>query len=282
MAAHEVQHQRWGSNLANQISGHIWKGKGNDGPYNVTIEEYKGVFGGTKTREKREHVGFAWFPADDENKEAKRRFRHRCGLLRIVMTPHSKGPLFVVFLDGHVTSNFVSDEMEFRFAPEVLKENDGKPIAEVWFHGKGKRHGPLRNYGTSRIVCIFADKEQMDQYIDLNNRRMPKFITHQGVTYNATGGGEYKSNDGVSLNHLLVMYFLLMPHEQKAFAAHNPEVESLLGGTAQDAVVGGVSQTDHQASTAEADSGGESDQSDDSDYRSSDASGDSGSAGGNE
>lgn len=244
MAAHEAQHPRyevqhphWGSNLVNQIVAHAWKGKGNRGDYNVTTEQYSGFFGGTKTREKKEYVGTGWVLTNDDNEDAKRQYRHRCGLLKIVMTPHRNGPMFVVFLDGHVMSNFVSGEMEFRFVPEDLKENDGKPIAEVWFHGKGKRHGPLHEYGTSRIICTFADKEQMDQYLDLTNRRMPKSITHDGVTYSSTSGGQYQSSDGSILPYLLVMYFLLSPNEQQVFAAQNPEVQSMLGDTTQDASI---------------------------------------------
>lgn len=237
MAAHEVQHPLWGSNLMNQIVAHARKGKGNRGNYNVTTEQYSGFFGGMKTREKEEYVGTGWVITTDDNEDAKRQYRHRCGLLKIVMTPHRNGPMFVVFLDGHVTSNFVSGEMEFRFAPEDLKKNDGKPIAEVWFHGKGKRRGPLHDYGTSRIICTFVDKEQMDQYLDLTNRRMPKSITHDGVTYSPTSGGQYQSSDGSILPYLLVMYFLLSPSEQEAFAAQNPEVQSMLGDTTQNASI---------------------------------------------
>ncbi len=265
MAAHEVQHPRWGSNLANQIVAHAWKGQGNRGDYNVTTEQYKGLFGGNKTRTKTEYVGPGWTLTTDDNEEAKRQYQHRCGLLKIVMTPHRNGPMFVVFLDGHVTSNFVSGEMEFRFAPGELTENSGNPIVEVWFHGRGKRHGPLDDYGTSRIVCTFADKEQMDQYLDLTNRRMPKSITHQGVTYSATSGGQYQSSDGSILPYLLVMYFLLSSNEQQAFAAQNPEVQSLLGDTTQDAtVVDGVAHADNQQSTDGADYGDQGDQPGDS------------------
>ncbi len=49
--------------------------------------------------------------------------------------------------------------MEFRFAPDDLEDNDGNPIAEVWFSGKGTRRGPLQEYDTSRLICTFADKE---------------------------------------------------------------------------------------------------------------------------
>lgn len=249
MTVHENQHARWGSNFANQIVAHAWKGKGNHGEYNVTTEQYTGFFGGTKTRQKKEYVGTELVVTTDDNEEATRQFKHRCGLLKIVMTPHRNGPMFVAFLDGHVASNFVSSEMEFRFAPDDLKDNDSKPIAEVWWHGKGKRLGPFHDYGTSRIVCTFADKEQMDQYLDLTNRRMPKSITHQGVTYNSTSSGTYQSSDGSILPYLLVMYFLLSSNEQHAFAAQNPEVQSLLGDTTQNATIvdgpsdGGGNQT---------------------------------------
>lgn len=116
MTVHEIQHPRWGSNVANQIVAHAWKGKGNLGDYNVTTEQYTGFLGRAKTRQKKEYVGTGLVVTTDDNEEATRQYPHRCGLLKIVMTPHRNGPMFVVFLDGYVASNFVSGEMEFRFA----------------------------------------------------------------------------------------------------------------------------------------------------------------------
>ena len=127
------------------------------------------------------------------------------------------------------------------FAPDEVKEND-KPIAEVWFHGEGKRWGPLRNYGTSRIVCTFADRKQMEEYIDLRTRQMPKSITYQGVAYKAVDGGQYQSGDGNILPYLLVMYFLLSPSEQEAFTNQNPEVQGLLGDAENFTATDGASE----------------------------------------
>lgn len=229
MAVYQIKHKRWGSNLAVSLFADNAVDYGEDGEGN-RIVTVLGLFGGLK--QKKVRVGYIRRAATDDD-EVMREFRHRCGLLKIVMAPHRDGPMFVVFLDGHVTSNFVSEEMEFHFAPDELKDNDGEPIADVWFSGKGTRHGPLRGYGTSRIVCTFANKEQMDQYLDLTNRRMPKSITHQGVTYSATSSGQYQSSDGSILPYLLVMYYLLSSNEQQAFAVKNPEVQSLLGDTTQ-------------------------------------------------
>jgi hypothetical protein len=196
MAAHEVQHPRWGSNLDNQLSAYEWRHYGEDG-YKRTTENYTGFFGGQKTRVKKKYVGYGWFPTTDDN-----------------------------------------------FAPDDLKYNDGMPIAEVWFDGTGKRRGPLHDYDTSRIVCTFADREQMDQYLDVTNRRMPKSITHQGVKYSGMTNGAYQSDDGSMLPGLLVMYFMLSSDEQQAFAAQNPEVQSLLGDTSSVAATDGASYGD--------------------------------------
>lgn len=257
MTAHEIRHWRWGSNLANQLSADVASDYGEDGSGYKTVTVQR-LLGGAK--QKKQYVGYVNRPATDDD-SVKRQFHHRCGLLKIVMAPQRNGPMFVAFLDGHVTSNFVSSEMEFRFAPDVLKENDGKPIAEVWFSGTGKRHGPLHNYGTSRIICTFADKEQMDQCLDLTNRRMPKSITHQGVTYDATSGGQYQSGDGSILPYLVVMYFLLPSNEQQAFVTQNPEVRSLLGDTLQDvSTVAGAADADNQTPADGADYGDQGDQ----------------------
>lgn len=238
MAVQEIQHPRWGSNFGHQLSAEDVVEYGEDGK-GYKIVTVQRLFGGTKQKKKK--VGYLKRLATD-NDVVKRKFRHRCGLLRIVMAQGRDTPIFVAFLDGHVTSNFVSSEMEFHFAPDDLKDNDGKPIVEVWFEGKGKRRGPLDIYGTSRIVCTFADKEQMDQYLDLTNRRMPKSITHQGVTYDATNSGTYQSSDGNILPYLLVMYFLLSTNEQQAFAAQNPEVQSLLNDTSSQIAAGADGQ----------------------------------------
>ena len=222
----EIKHPVWGSNLANQLSAQKVYDKGEDGS-GYRTQKVIGWFG----REKLEnvYVGSSHVPPTD-NDSTTRYFQHRCGLLKIVMTPGRSGPCFVVFLDGQVTSDFVSSKMEFRFAPEELRMNEGKPIAEIWFFGYGQRYGPFQDYGTSRIICTFADKEQMDQYLDVTNRRMPKAISYKGVAYNATSSGTYQSSDGNILPTLLVTYFLLSPNEQQAFAAQNPEMQGMLGG----------------------------------------------------
>lgn len=229
MAVCAIQHPHWGYNFANQLFVKNAFDNGEDGKGYKTVT-VRGIFGGKK--QKKEFVGKVSRPATDDD-SVVREFWHRCGLLKIVMTPHRDGPMFVAFLDGHVASNFVSDKMEFHFAPDDLKDNEGKPIAEVWFYGRGRRHGPLYDYSTSRIICTFADKEQMDQYLDLTNRRMPKSITHRGVTYSLTSSGAYQSSDGNILPDLLLMYFLLSANEQHAFVAQNPEVQSMLGDTTQ-------------------------------------------------
>jgi prepilin-type processing-associated H-X9-DG protein len=234
MAVHEIQHPHWGSNFANQLSFSPIRSYGeNESGYNtVTVQ---GFFG---PKQKKQFVGWIELPTTD-NDSVRRYFQHRCGLLKIVVTPHRNGPMSVVFLDGHVASNFISSNIEFRFAPDTLKENDGKPIAEIWFSGEGTRYGPLDGYDTSRIICTFANKEHMDQHLYLTNRRMPKFITYRGVTYSATSSGQYQSSDNSILSELLVMYSLLSPDEQQTFVAQNPEVQSLLGDTEQDEVVFG-------------------------------------------
>lgn len=217
---HEVKHPIWGSNLANQLSANdVYEGGARK------MVKVRGLFGGEKMKQKWID-GFNRLATDDDS--AKRYFRHRCGLLKIVMTPGRNGPTFVAFLDGHAPSNFDSHEIEFRFASEELADNEGKPVAEVWFSSTGKRWGPFSGYGTSRIVCTFANKEQTDQYLDVTNRRMPKSITHKGVTYGSTSSGQYQSSDGSILPYLLVMYFLLSSNEQQAFAAQNPEVQTML------------------------------------------------------
>lgn len=246
MLVHEIQHPRWGSNMTNQTVARALKGLGNQGEYHVTSEVVTNFLGWSIIRKKKECVGKGWVTTTDDNEDADRQYQHRCGLLKITMTHQRGEPLFVAFLDGHVASNFNSKEMEFRLAPDELKDNEGKPIVEVWFSGKGRRRGPLSDYRTSRIICTFADKEQMDQYLDLKNRRMPKSITHQGMTYSSTGGGTYQSSDGVMLPHLLFMYFLLSPDEQRDFKAQNPELQSLLGDTTQ-SVAGGDRSSDGES-----------------------------------
>ena len=261
MAIQEVLHPRWGSNLADQTSARAWKGMGNCGDYNITTEEYKGFFGRMKTRKKKEYVGIGWVSVSDDNEDAIRQYRHRCGLIKVIMTPHRNGPMFVALLDGHVTSNFASNEIEFRFAPDGLAENDGKPIAEVWFQGEGERRGPLHNYGTSRIVCTFADEAQMDHYLDVTGRKVPKSVTHNGATYHATGTGDYRSDDGSVLPYLLLAYLLLSPSEQKAFAAENSEVRDMLGNASEvvQGDVAGESETNERSADASADLGGSDD-----------------------
>ncbi|MFA5997048.1 MAG: hypothetical protein WC791_01010 [Candidatus Paceibacterota bacterium] len=235
MAIHQVNHPRWGSNLANQLTASV-QTYGEDGHGYKTVTVPRVLLGGTK--QKKILVGFISRPAVD-NECADRNFRHRCGLLKITMTPGGRnGPIFTVFLDGHVASNFVSHEIEFRFAPEELQENVGDPVAEVWFRGKGDRRGPLKEYSASRIVCTFADKEQMEKHLDVTSRQMPRSITSKGVVYHSTGSGHYQSNDGSMLPSLAVIYFLLSPSEQQAFAAQNPEVQSFVSDTSQEVSMG--------------------------------------------
>lgn len=238
MTVHEIRHPNWGSNLANQLSAKVWKNYGTDG-YQYTEVVYTTIFGNRKTKTKTAYIGHNLYEADDADEEAKREFKHRCGLLKIVMMPGRNGPVFAVFLDGHVVSNFDSGEMEYRFAPEELGENGGKPIAELMFSGKGKRFGPLRQYGTSHIICTFADQKQMNEYLDVTNRRMPKAIVYQGETYSSTSTGQYQSDSGSMLPLLMVMYFLLPNNEREAFAAQNPEIQGMLGSDAS-----GREQTD--------------------------------------
>lgn len=252
MAIYEIKHPVWGSNLSEQVEALVYKGLGNRGNYNFTTEKYKDFFGKTKIRGREEFVGSGNVVTTDDNEIAKRQYRHRCGLLKITMTQLSKGTvMFTVFLDGHVVSDFPSNEIEFRLAPDDLKENANRPIAEIWFRGEGKRWGPLNLYVASRIICTFADKEQMEQYLDLTNRRVSKpgmhnkSIVYQGKIYNAISNSQYQSNDGSILPHLLMMYLLLSPSEQQTFAAQNPEVQDLLGGVTQD-----VTRTDDEFENA--------------------------------
>ncbi len=229
---HEVQHPRWGSNLANQLTAEQARDYGKDGKGHVVITTVPRVlFPGTKQKK----TSYEWIerPATDED-VVRREFHHRCGLLKIVLVSSRDRIQFTAFLDGHVTSNFVSSEIEFRFAANELEDNGGKPTAEVWFAGSGPRRGPLEYYGTSRLVCTFADQEQMNQYLDLTSRRALKSVTYKGTRYDVTPAGSYQSGDGSSLPLLVAMYLLLSPSEQRAFAAQNPEVQSLADDTADD------------------------------------------------
>jgi hypothetical protein len=166
MSVLQIQHSRWGNNLSNQLSvASALKGGDGDSGYTTTV--VKNFFGGERLKQK--FVGLSLQPASD-NDRALREFRHRCGLMKIMLMSNRCGSFFVAFLDGHCVSDFKSSDVEFRFAKDELDGNDGNPMAEIWFRGVGKRHGPLDLYGTTRLICTFADKKHMEQYLDLTNQ----------------------------------------------------------------------------------------------------------------
>lgn len=161
MSVFEAIHPIWGSNFSNQLKAADAKNPGDDGNgYIITI--IPGLFGG-KRRQQR-YVGDELLPATDGD-NVKRHYRHKCELLRIVMMPRRYSPSFIVFMNGHITSEFDSDEIEIRIMPEELVENNSKPTAEVWFHGEGLRYGPLNHYDTDRVICTFASQEQLNAYL---------------------------------------------------------------------------------------------------------------------
>lgn len=221
---HHVDHPVWGSNIGNQLVAKPISDPG-DNNSSYRVQRVPGWFGRETTR--RVYVGNNKIPAADTDNTA-RCFRHRCGLLKVVLMPGPQGPEFVAFLDGHVTSRFSPDEVSFHFAE--LGPDGGKPVADVEFWVNGPRKGPFTNYATTRLMCMFVDQAQMDQYVDVSNRRMPKAITHKGVTYRSNGSGEYHSDDGSALPLMVAMYLMLGPNEQQAFAAQNPDVRAMVSG----------------------------------------------------
>lgn len=221
MPVNEIIHEVWGSNLNKQEKVEKVQVRGH---YEKKIVD--GFFG---KKEENVFVDTYYIDATDED-EARRFFSHKCGLLSLFLTYVQGRPRFIVFLDGHVGSEFVAHEMEFRFDKEKLGINNGKPIVEICFYGIGKRRGPFSSYSTSSIIFTFADQDQMDQYFKSNSApvRMPKSLEYKGSRYNNIGGGTYKSDTGDILPHLLLMYLMLEAGERQSFIDHNPEVPALL------------------------------------------------------
>jgi len=224
----EVQHPVWGSNVAHQISADDIPMYGEDGEGNkiVTVSGWFGL-----EKKKRTFVGHINRPATD-NDQTKRQFQHRCGLLKITLNSLDSwrdDPVFTTSLDGHIGSELWASEMEFHFAPDELEENCGNPIAEIWFSVFGKRLGPFRDYNASRIVCVFRDKEQMLEYLDLSNFPLNSTtVIHKNVEYKETSPGQYESSDGGILKCLLVPYLLLSPEGKLTFEAQDPGEDHLL------------------------------------------------------
>jgi len=164
MAIHEIKHSVWGSNLEKQISP-VKKEKREENHNAITrllLYLWNVYFGDS---EKTKEI--------NENSLVHRDFQHRCGLLKIIMTSKRQHPVFTALLDGHVASDFLADQVEFRFAPEELRSNNGKPVADVWFDGCGKRRGPLKYYDTYRAVLTFTNEEQMDLYLNVDGTHPP-------------------------------------------------------------------------------------------------------------
>lgn len=161
MAVYEIKHPIWGSNFENQLEVDKINNPGDDGDgyVNVTVRGFLG-----REKEVKKYVGNDMIQATD-NDEAKRYYHHKCGLLKIIMMPRQYNPSFIVFLDGHITSEFSSREMELRIKPGELTSNDDKPIAEIWFYGTGTRYGPLHRYETYRLICTFSSQEQLNAYL---------------------------------------------------------------------------------------------------------------------
>ena len=141
----EIRHPKWGSNLARQLEA-----------FNLeSTKRRKGLFQGSDTEPTYVRVS-----ADDETR-ATRFFKHRCGLLRLIVMPQK----VLVFFDGHTTSEVRPEDVTFRIAHEELKENNGKPIADVSFSGYGTRYNCRAGQRTHSLVCIFADEKQIGDYV---------------------------------------------------------------------------------------------------------------------
>jgi hypothetical protein len=199
MAAYEMNTPRWGSNRSNQLAASKFGGLGdNETVRKIVTESYTtAILGRTKTRTYEKYVGQGQMKVtNDSDVGATRKFYHRCGLLKLGVTASADGPAYFALFEGHNATNFDSGGVEIRFAPDELLANDGNPIAEVWYKGEGARDGPLRHYTGTRLICTFADKAQMERYLDTGSRRVSTSLVHEGKTYTLNSDGQYQSDDG--------------------------------------------------------------------------------------
>lgn len=228
-----ITHPKWGKNHANQTVVEIYGRDGNG--YNITETETTTLplgFGKPTTVESKEFVGWIKVLPDamwDDVKNAHRQFAHRCGVLRLVLMNGYKGePQIVVFYDGHFTTSYDVDDVSFRFAPEDLGVNDGKPIADLVFSWTGSREMPLES-GSEWVpatVITFRDQVQMNQYLDIaTSRRLPRSLRYGGKDYESQGDGRYVSEDG-SILPMLVLLYVLMPSEgRENLLADHPDLK---------------------------------------------------------
>ncbi len=155
---HEIVNGEWGSNLGDQVFVADAYVKSE-----VINRTDKGLFG--RLKKMTERTAFCNRPATDED-QVIRCFYHLCGVHGCFLSENKdKRQVVVVMLDGHNASIVDIENVEFRTDYTRVNQYRDAPIAELWFHGTGKRRGPLYNCQTNRLILTFSDDEQMFKYL---------------------------------------------------------------------------------------------------------------------
>lgn len=157
MDIHEIVSE-WGSNLRDQV----FVADVSVGP-EVVGRTVKGLFGLLKKM--TELTVSSHRPATDED-SVTRHFFHLCGVHGYYLSRDERGRHIVIaLLDGHNASIVDIENVEFRTDYTHVNQYRDAPIAELWFHGTGKRRGPLYNCQTNRLILTFSDDGQMFKYL---------------------------------------------------------------------------------------------------------------------
>lgn len=200
-----TESSRWGRNLATQLSVEKVDDPRN---YTVTKVPWKFLFFSGERKEKN------YLPMQEQI--AERTYRFTCGLKKLTMRNRSGESVFIIELDGHVTSTLDADSINFRFSKKEIKKG-GKPIVSIRFKGTGPRNGPLEAYEALSARITFRDHTQMDRYTDLPKGR--KSIWYRGKKYFASRGDQYRSDDGSILPYAVLLYCLMASDSRDSFAS---------------------------------------------------------------
>ena len=96
---------------------------------------------------------------------ANREYQYRSGVSKIMLTTDENHPAFLLFLTSGKNCVARASVTDFVVSPEGL--DDGSPVAEIIYYGRGPRFGPFTwGLKTGRAICKFASREQMESYLN--------------------------------------------------------------------------------------------------------------------
>lgn len=136
------------------------------GSYTKKVEvPEKRVFGfvvrKSSKKDVRVHLNEGDMVPDDV--EARRNFKYRCGLIKVINVFFGNESTMTIYLDGF--RNIILDvrNTEFKFDPQL----ENGPVAEIFFQELCTRRGEISEGGTETFFAflIFKDQDQMREFV---------------------------------------------------------------------------------------------------------------------